>query len=172
VTDAVSCRCDALRSGTRFRWDKHFDYGLLREKPRPDGGYSLRFEGWINSDHGLWHHIEFNPFTASMSEISEDLAQQLMKEKGAGDLYGPAEDERYWRETNARHDRDPEELPPVEPFRSLTKAGRARYVQARREGLSFDDALALGRGHFMLGPVPPALMPDDDGDDASDADDR
>ena len=91
--------------------------------------------------------------------------------RGNGDLYEADRSAQYDREVYELDDRHgTEELPPAEPFGSMSEAGRERYVQARREGLSFDDALALGRGHVMHGPVPPTLMPHDDND--GDADDR
>ena len=46
----------------------------------------------------MWHTITFNPFTASMSPISEAQAKKLI---GRGDLYAPADDEEYMRQAKA-----------------------------------------------------------------------
>jgi hypothetical protein len=160
-----------VSSRTQYRWYLHWEYGLLCEQLARDGGLGGRTEAWIDIGPPLWHWID-EWAAGCASEISEHHAWSLMAEHGNGDLYAPDSTAQYDREVYGRlgDTRDPEHLPPAEPFSSMSEAGRERYVQARREGLSYDDALALGRGHFMLGPVPPALMPDDDDD--SDADDR
>jgi hypothetical protein len=74
---------------TAYTFHKHFDYGLLREVDPPSG----YFEAWSSP---VWHHISFNPFSASMSTISEDMAQGLI---GKGDLHAPADDAEYERQT-------------------------------------------------------------------------
>jgi hypothetical protein len=83
---------------TDFRFYRHRDYGLVREDSPPSG----YFEGWLDIDDdprpGLWHHISFDHFSASMSPISEDEARELC----AGDIRGPAEDERYARQLRER----------------------------------------------------------------------
>jgi len=164
VTDAVS-------SQTQYRWFHCRDLGLLREPIPPDGGRSWRCEAWIDiAGPPLWHWIpEIAGYVAS--EIDEGTARGIIAHRGNGDLYEADRSAQYDREVFELDDRHgTEELPPAEPFGSMSEAGRERYVQARREGLSFDDALALGRGHVMHGPVPPTLMPHDDSD--GDADDR
>ena len=80
-----------------YAFHSHFHYGLLREEPPG----SLYFEAWCPPDEhgqGLWHTITFDPFTASMSAITKAQARKLI---GKGDLYAPADEERYWRETEA-----------------------------------------------------------------------
>jgi hypothetical protein len=146
----------------QYRWYLHWEYGLLRERVRPDGGHGGRTEAWIDIGPPLWHWID-EWAACCASEISEDRAWSLIAERGNGDLYAPDQTEQYER---AVYGLD---------YKSLSEAGRERYEAARREGLSHGDALILGHGHVMLGPVPPVLVrPDDDdgADPVSDADDR
>jgi hypothetical protein len=63
-----------------FRFFKHFDYGLLREVPD-----SLQYHKWM-PDTGTWQAILLNPFTASMSQISEVQAGELA---AGGNLFAP-----------------------------------------------------------------------------------
>jgi hypothetical protein len=81
-----------------YTFRKSFDFGLLRETPPG----SLYFEAWCEPDEhgrGLWHTLnDFDPFSASMSEISVAMAKQLI---GKGDLYGPVEDDEYMRQAKA-----------------------------------------------------------------------
>jgi hypothetical protein len=77
-----------------YRWHWHWDYGLLRESPPG----ALSFEAWVPPEHdedGLWHDLNFDPFTASMSQITEDQARAIAGEQ----LLAPADDDRYQRET-------------------------------------------------------------------------
>lgn len=95
VTVAATPQHDYARgtpNDTSYSFHEHFDYGLLREAP-PD---SLRYEAWID---GLWHTISFNPFTASMSPITEHRALELI---GDGELYGPSDDALYASRTRKR----------------------------------------------------------------------
>jgi len=87
---------EAVSSGTQYRFYRHRDYGLVREESPPSG----YFEGWLDIDEGpgLWHHISFDHFSASMSPITEEQARELC----AGDIRGPAENERYYRQTRER----------------------------------------------------------------------
>jgi len=64
----------------RYEFHKHFDYGLLRERPG-----TLQFDMW-GPKSGTWYRIEFNPFTASMSPITIGRAEELVD---GGDLYAP-----------------------------------------------------------------------------------
>jgi hypothetical protein len=63
-----------------FRFLRHFDYGLLREVPE-----SLQYD--MLQPDGHWHQILLNPFTASMSVISEVAAAGMAS---GADLYAPA----------------------------------------------------------------------------------
>jgi hypothetical protein len=77
------------------RFHQHFDYGLLREQPAG----SLHFEAWLPTEQtaGLWHTVELDPFTASMSQLEESEAREIAGEH----LYDLADDERYQQVTRA-----------------------------------------------------------------------
>jgi hypothetical protein len=102
-----------------YNFCSHFDYGLLREGP-PD---SLNYEAWCEPEHGdpgLWHEIDFDPFSASMSPITESMAKKLI---GKGDLYAPADEDRYWRETEANMLRSGFTKAEIERVRAAPGAG-------------------------------------------------
>jgi hypothetical protein len=59
-----------------YTFHKHFDYGLLRED-------RMNFDRY-DPKTGTWFRIQFDPFSASMSEITQVRAVELV---AGGDLY-------------------------------------------------------------------------------------
>lgn len=66
-------------SASDFRFFRHFDYGLLREADR-----ELQFDMWDRQAR-TWQRIILDPFTASMSPLTEPEARSI----AGGELLAP-----------------------------------------------------------------------------------